>query len=253
MQHCTSSGSSVLVSDGSYLIGFFGVGFFSLPSFQNKETETFHAIECKLHAALKQTEHFNIYLFTPALPPSSSWTVLFLLLGSCGQAAIKGTSDSPYKYRWGCSCWRSWAIRPRRLYKYSSWILCDSSGVCFSHPWARDSSTVLCSHPGRLPVHPWGWWRRRGGGTNIPDISKCWGRLVWDGSLQLAHQQVGLCGFPAPAPLRLFAAPVTVPHARQTRVRDDCEAGRGLNAQGLSHQQMIRTLRKPILFTVSAC
>lgn len=40
--------------------------FFFLPYFQIKETETFHAIEHKLHTALKQAEHFNIYLLTPA-------------------------------------------------------------------------------------------------------------------------------------------------------------------------------------------
>lgn len=40
--------------------------FFFLPYFQIKETKTFHAIEHKLHTALKQGEHFNIYLLTPA-------------------------------------------------------------------------------------------------------------------------------------------------------------------------------------------
>lgn len=65
-------GSKTLLSDGSYLTGFFGVGFFSLPYFQNKETETFHTVECKLHAALKQAEHFSMSFYT------CSATIFFL-------------------------------------------------------------------------------------------------------------------------------------------------------------------------------
>lgn len=215
MHHCTSPGSSVLVSDGSYLICFSGVGFFfSFPYFQIKETETFHAIECKLCAALKQTEHFNMYLFTPAPPSSSSWAMLFLLLGSCGQAAIRGASGSPYKYPPCCSCWRSWAVRSRRLYKQVEFRVTHLERL-FSPvgSWQQRRATL----PPRPPaVRSWGWWQRRGGGTTLPDVSERWGRLVWDSSPQPARWQARVCGFPVLAPLWLFAAPVTVPHARQT-------------------------------------
>lgn len=142
-----------------YCCDFF---FFSLPYFQIKENETFQGIEHKLHSEAGWTfQHLSFHTWSP---PSSSWTVFFLLLGSCGQAAFKGTSASPYKYHQGCSCWRSRAVRPRWLYRYSSqhenhmdfvWLIWRG----FSHPWAHDSSAVLCSHPSHLLAHPWGWGR----------------------------------------------------------------------------------------------
>lgn len=135
------------LSDSPRLICFFLVWVFvSFPYFWIKETKTFQANEHKLHGSLKQP--LWTPLFTPALPPSCSWTVLFQLQFPM---AIIHQRQPKVPLRLQPELHLLGEPDPAG-YQHSSchehcvdllWLIWRG----FSHPWAHDTSSAPCSHP----------------------------------------------------------------------------------------------------------
>lgn len=108
-------------------------GFFPLPYFQVREAGTFHAIECKLHPALEQTEHFNMYHFTLALLPSlnCAFSLTGFLWPSSHQRHFSLTDTIRVVVAGGAGQSDPDDSMTTEASVKTAWTLCDSSGEAF--------------------------------------------------------------------------------------------------------------------------